>query len=267
MAQLRALGVGDIKLDKCIQNGSNARDLVGDSRREKGQKKTAILPPFCPGRLKTEQELIYQSMNSFIFGKSVHKTNMRKLKPLIEECTILETGFIKQDLKCCRNKEAKITGVFNIVHGNQKLLCDYWIEYAGNNAYFVISTGVNFLPQRILLSEQPLYFGIRSYFVCNCGRRASKLFLPSGQNEFKCRKCHHLRYELSTINRNSVHGELFYRTNRTIKLANQQADMNRIIYKKRYTKRFNSFLKLCEQAGFNTVVRDARDLMTAIKAQ
>ena len=57
-----------------------------------------------------------------------------------------------------------------------------------------------------------------------------------------------------------------YVANRTIKLANKQAGMGRIIYKGHYTKKYNRFLKLCGKAGFNNVLRDAQNLMMTIKA-
>lgn len=183
---------------------------------------------------------------------------------LIEGCPSLTIGSVKRDLGRCRMKEADITGAINIVHGAVILTVDYWFEYIDNNAFFVISVDGH-APQRILLSEQELYFGTRNYFVCDCGKRVHKLYLPPGKAEFRCRSCYKLIYELSTINRNSTHGRLLYIANRTIKLANRRADMSRIIYKSRYTKKYKRFLRLCEKAGLNNVVKDARDLMAAIK--
>lgn len=185
---------------------------------------------------------------------------------LIEECSALTTGAIKQDLRRCRMMEADIKGVFSISNGNTNLLCDYWVEYLNGEAFLVISTGLGHLPQRILLSCLELRFGSRSYLNCDCGARVNKLYLPPGKDQFRCRRCHQLRYELSTINRMSKHGRLLYRTNRTLKLVNKRAGMNRIIYNNRYTNKFERFLRLCGQAGLDGVVRDARNLMTAIKA-
>ena len=187
-------------------------------------------------------------------------------KYLVEECPYLAIGAVKQDLQRSRNKESNITGVIKICYDNAELICNYWFEHLNNSTFFAISVNGH-APQRILISERELQFGTRNYFVCDCRRQANKLYLPSGKTELKCRACYGLRYELSTINRSSSHGKFMYLTNRTIKLANQRADMNRIIYKNRYTKRYQRFLKLCGQAGLSNIVQDARDLMAAIKNQ
>lgn len=183
---------------------------------------------------------------------------------LIEECPYFSTSSIKQDLSRSRRKEADIKDIFNIFKGNQKLLCSYWIDYSNNETFIFISTSTSNLPQRILLSKQELYFGSRSYFVCECGKRVIKVYLPLGRADFACRSCCGLRYELSTINRTSTHGAFLYKTNRTLKLVNQQADINRIIYKGSYTRRYNRFLKLCQQSGLYGVVKDAEFLMTQL---
>ena len=186
------------------------------------------------------------------------------MRHLIEECPYFSVSSIRQDLGRSRRMEPDIKGIFNISQGNRKLLCEYWIDYSNNETFLFISTGTSNLPQRILLSKQELYFGSRSYFVCECGKRVIKLYIPSGRANFACRSCCGLQYELSTINRSSTHGAFLYKTNRTLKLINQRADMNRIIYKGSYTRRYNRFLKLCQQSGLYGVVKDAQDLMLAI---
>lgn len=121
--------------------------------------------------------------------------------------------------------------------------------------------------QEIALEWIDLTYGRTAFFICECGYRAKKLYQPPGAKKYLCRRCHGLRYELSSINRNSLHGKLFYRTNRMIKLANQRADLRYIFYEGRYTHRYERFLTLCERAGLNEVVNDARELLKAVKAQ
>lgn len=124
-------------------------------------------------------------------------------------------------------------------------------------------------PQKIALEWQDLTFGRTAYFRCSCGYRCRHLYLPPGRatSGFGCRQCHHLKYELSSINRSSVHGKLFYRTNRMIKLASKREEMRRIFHKGDYTHRYQRFLKLCDRAGLSGVVNDARDLLNAVQAQ
>ena len=41
---------------------------------------------------------------------------------------------------------------------------------------------------------RPHLGGRRFWFVCGCGTRAGRLFLPPGQRAFRCRHCHSLTY-------------------------------------------------------------------------
>ena len=155
---------------------------------------------------------------------------------LVEECSAISIGSIKKDPR------------FEYKDGDESI-------------FFYDSEG---LSQQILISEQAITFGVRRYFVCDCGVRVNKLFLPPGMRGYKCRNCYKLRYELTTINPRSIHGKLMYRTNRMIKLTNKRTDLNRIFYKGRYTKRFNRFLHLCARAGLVEVVENASKLTAAV---
>lgn len=55
-----------------------------------------------------------------------------------------------------------------------------------------------------LVPVTPYLGGKHWYFICpKCKRRVRKLYLPDGENEFLCRKCHNLTYSSSqTHNRN-----------------------------------------------------------------
>lgn len=44
---------------------------------------------------------------------------------------------------------------------------------------------------------RPRFGGLRWLLVCDCGRRASKLYLPPGGQLFACRICHNLAYASS----------------------------------------------------------------------
>mgnify|MGYP001602760634 CR=1 FL=1 len=191
-------------------------------------------------------------------------------KILVEDCDyIYISNAIKKDLRRYRKARDNISGIIDIGYdGIKKLTCNYWFDKDTSNAtFFVISVGGNHLPQSILISEIKLHFGTRSCFVCECGRQAYKLYLPSEKIELKCRLCYKLRYELSMINRHSEHGNFLYIAKQTLKLINQQPNTNRRIYKNQYTRRFKSFLKLCGKVGFNDIVRDAQYFMTEIKNQ
>jgi hypothetical protein len=52
--------------------------------------------------------------------------------------------------------------------------------------------------QAIWFRTTKVTFGVRFYFVCQCGRNCGKLFLPRGENRFACLRCH-------DINRTDTH--------------------------------------------------------------
>jgi hypothetical protein len=156
---------------------------------------------------------------------------------LIEECAAISIGSIKRDLR---------------------------FELADDETFLIFDAGDGHITQRIELTMQAVTFGVRYYFECNCGLRVNKLYLPPGQRAYKCRTCYRLRYEITTFNRSSGPGQLLYRTNRMIKLANKRAGMNRVMYGGRYTRRFERFLNLCGRAGLADVINDARTFKEAM---
>ena len=189
---------------------------------------------------------------------------------LVEGCPFLSISSIKRDLLRYMKNNGDISGIASIGYGKNAKVCNYWFDSEFNNETDRPVLMVSFdgsEPQKIRISEQLLSFGTRHYLVCNCGRRACKLFMPNGKTLFKCRQCYHLNYELCMINRNSIHGRLFYETNRKIKLVNKQTQISRMLYKGQFTHRYNRFLKLCKQAGFNNVVENAKELIEAINNQ
>lgn len=49
--------------------------------------------------------------------------------------------------------------------------------------------------QRIgITSTRPHFAGKRYWFMCDCGKRVGRLYLPPGQQVFRCRVCHNLIY-------------------------------------------------------------------------
>lgn len=120
-------------------------------------------------------------------------------------------------------------------------------------------------PQELILEWNDITYGKRAFFVCSCGHRASKLYLPSHSHEFKCRECHGLQYQLSSFSKNSSVGKSLYRMNRLQKLSDSRADMGRIIYNGKFSKRFERFLRLCDRAGLSDVVEGANSLKALLQ--
>jgi hypothetical protein len=141
----------------------------------------------------------------------------------------------------------------------------YWYEDPEDWSVWSISVNGSD-PQEIKMEWEPITFGDRPYFRCECSRRASKLYLPPNGHEFKCRDCHNLSYQLASFNRHSPAGRKLYQVNRLNKLSNNRAGMSRIFYEGKYTKRFERFLRQCERAGFNSIVEGANALKKLVMA-
>ncbi|MSU60404.1 MAG: hypothetical protein EXS52_00615 [Candidatus Staskawiczbacteria bacterium] len=140
----------------------------------------------------------------------------------------------------------------------------YWLQDATDPLSITLSVNGG-EPQGLNFEWVNLTYGIRAYFLCSCGVRVGKLYVPIGGTELKCRKCYHLQYFLTTFNKNSVAGMQIYKMNRLQKLADSRANMGRILYDGEYTKRFKRFIGLCDKAGFNSAVEGANHLMALIK--
>ena len=184
------------------------------------------------------------------------------MRTFVESCFQLSTCLLKKDLRLAREHKAGVDGFFNISYGNIGSAADYYIEYGGEYDYLVINYDAE--PQRIRLAESELRYGPRSWFLCDCNRRVSKLYLPPNGKLFKCRNCHDLAYELTTFNRKSKMGQLAYRTNRMIKLSNTRQQMRSIFYNGKFNQRFMRFLRFSDSAGFNFNVDVAMSLLKAV---
>lgn len=59
---------------------------------------------------------------------------------------------------------------------------------------------------RLRFTSSRCHFGgIRYWFVCpTCGKRIGKLYVTLSANEFKCRRCHNLTYQLCQIHNQRV---------------------------------------------------------------
>lgn len=181
---------------------------------------------------------------------------MENNKYLVEDCFALTP----RDVGWRYDRIRKL-GV-NQIEGRNDIT--YWFDDMDMPSRLFVSVGGH-EPQEFKWEPVELAFGDSAYFYCECGYRARKLYLLPNGFEFKCRKCHSLRYELNIVNKNSVAGRSIYRINRLHKLANSRAGMSRIFYNGEYTKRFERFLGLCDRAGLYSIVKGANDLKKLIK--
>lgn len=142
---------------------------------------------------------------------------------------------------------------------------NYWHENEENDWCLYIAVQ-NSEPQRVVLEEFETMYFYRVYFRCpGCEKRVQKLYLPPQSKKLLCRACHHLRYKLSSLNRNTIHGLAQYRALRANTLSLQRMNIQTPIYRGRFSRRFEFFLRKCGRAGLQNVVNDARGLMEAIR--
>lgn len=174
---------------------------------------------------------------------------------LIEECFYIKPAEMIKTLKLVNDGDFSARNRPDI---------NFWLNDPSD--IFNISISVNGGdPQIINLEMVFITYGERAYFKCSCGATVTKLYLPKGSKELKCRKCHKLQYFLTTFSKNSVGGKEIYKMNRMQKLLITREGLNRILYRGNYTKRFSRFLDLCNKAGLNEVVKNAQGLMELIK--
>ncbi len=180
---------------------------------------------------------------------------------LVESYFWLNTKLLKKTLKKARQKDPVEGEYLNFIHDGRSSSLDYSLEYSFNGDTYLV---INFAEesQKILLAERELKFGSRSYLVCGCGKKTNGLYLKLGY--FACRRCHKLKYESTTINRHSKHGQFLYQQSRLLKIMAIRESMNRIFYRSRYSKRFRRYLELCGRVGLTNEVSSAQKLMEGI---
>ena len=54
-------------------------------------------------------------------------------------------------------------------------------------------------------TTQPDNHAVQQWFLCACGRRVAKLYLPPNEREFRCRSCYRLTYRSAQTHSESDH--------------------------------------------------------------
>ena len=139
----------------------------------------------------------------------------------------------------------------------------YWVDESREGSFvFICADGHE--PEKFELEYVEITFGTRAYFRCKCNSRINKLYLPENSHSFGCRRCNRLQYFLTSINKNSIAGRKLYRMNRLQKLSESRENMKKILHNGKFSKRFESYLKQCDRAGFKTIVQGAEELKALI---
>ena len=185
-------------------------------------------------------------------------------KHYVEEFFVLDITSVKKDLKKIRN--GKVTeGVTTIYREVKKIQLSYWSEFKDKKAYLVVAAQ-NQEPQAVPLALQQITYGLKTYFVCECGKRCSKLFChPQILYMFKCAKCHNLRYKLSSIYRQGRIGMQMYMLEQFNKFIDNGKKCPRIFYNGKETKPFIAYRKKMARIGMFQYVEEGQKQIAEIQ--
>ena len=188
---------------------------------------------------------------------------------LVEDCRFVSITDIKAQLKGIQSGLSVVEGLININRHFQTkpLELKYWIEQKADDlSIFLILPGR--IPQRVELSPRYLTYGTGYYFLCPyCGDQLSKLYLPSLDGSFKCRKCHHLTYQLTTINKHSKFGKFSYIVALLNKQDNDSGKGSRLFYGNDFTKSFYRRIELHKKLGFTAPkVEEIKEVMRLVNS-
>lgn len=111
----------------------------------------------------------------------------------------------------------------------------------------------------------PNYGGARWWLRCVCGRRVGKLYLPPGSNNFRCRRCHRLRYRTQRM---TIDARWQNRANRIVRRLGGEAD-DGSVYKPKWMRwaTFNRLMDEVQDWNDAACGYRLRGLMRAIQAR
>lgn len=127
----------------------------------------------------------------------------RRERPTVEDCLELSVSLLTEENLLADGVHRK--GSFAWPEGeaisfevNMRDDSDLWLRLAYKTAEETVDLVVK------LETTSPYFGGVRYWFICeNCQRRSGKLYLPTGENHFRCRLCHRLVYEAQRESRGS----------------------------------------------------------------
>lgn len=108
--------------------------------------------------------------------------------------------------------------------------------------------------QCLEIQKTPAFRGVKTFFVCWCGKRCKKLYLRPDGERFACRGCNDLTYLSSRITRDTVNGTIFSDFNKLTKLIERREKIRSPWYRGTQTKKFQKLLRDAEGYGFHEFV-------------
>lgn len=122
-----------------------------------------------------------------------------------------------EECLCLNVTELRVAGTFDATPGTKgsiswesglegirfgPLRFEAWKDWAGSVAIRVPAQRLNLAGMSMrspgqtvrLAVTRPHFGGERCWFLCECGKRVGRLYLPPEQSIFRCRHCHDLTY-------------------------------------------------------------------------
>ena len=139
--------------------------------------------------------------------------NCVRTRPLVETCTSLDTAKVfTREIRSLLRNQARVD------------LTVTWKTRSFPLVLRQLDSGLITLDillaccQRFAVVKVSLTFGHRYYLLCKCGRQCVKVYLPPGENFFKCRDCYRLTYSSCNVSRSQLYRALahIYRSGRWI---------------------------------------------------
>ncbi len=90
------------------------------------------------------------------------------------------------------------------------------INYESSGDVLYIEANGN--EQSIAIEKRPALSGVAYFFICSCGQRCKKIYLPPGHEDFTCRHCCNLAYRCTRISDSTKNGAILNDYCRMLKL-------------------------------------------------
>lgn len=181
----------------------------------------------------------------------------KQRKELVESCIALPVSLLIADAP----KEGSVT-----INGRDRTL-EVSYELSQNDILDISFDGKE---QCFELKKIPAFRGVKTFFVCSCGKRCRNLYLRPDGERFGCRRCNDLNYLSSRTTRDTVNGTIFSDFSKLSKLIERREKLRSIWYRGEPTVKFKKLLTDAERYGFNEFVNWQRsgiqDLMDMKKA-
>lgn len=176
----------------------------------------------------------------------------KRQKELVENCVTLQISRFPEGAP----RETCFT-----LNGHDRTL-EVRYELSQNDILTIVFDGKE---QCLEIQKIPAFMGVKTFFVCVCGKRCKNLYLRPAGERFACRVCNNLVYVSTRICKDTVNGVVLRDFSRLIRFIERREAMQSIFYKGQPTKKFSRLLDDAERFGFKGFADEQRNGFEEIK--